>query len=279
MKFGNSPNPLLLRIHLDAVEEIRTWNTHAALQDPVASFLSNISLLRDYLVLPAVLLDYLTMMRLWDERANLLFPLRDPRDPLCVSLRDKSLGDAASWVQEHFDDQAMLDERLKQQEIHFNVLLQAERFRESMRAFLLQSIVSAWSIFEMFTRECWERIERDFIRLSEKRKKPLRFNTLKSLRNSYSILLGDHKFILGVFDTEDLKELDATRQLIVHRAGIVDKIFLQAAQCDLPVGSPLQVDAGKTSKLINASIDCGKDFAHRLNICLNTELSQNQTRP
>jgi hypothetical protein len=66
-----------------------------------------------------------------------------------------------------------------------------------------------------------------------------------------------------VVQNHDLYVLQACRNLIVHRGGLVDEAFKRMTKYDFPgyaLGTPLPIDGPLVSKLVNASITCGCDL-------------------
>ena len=66
-----------------------------------------------------------------------------------------------------------------------------------------------------------------------------------------------------VVQSHDLYVLQACRNLVVHRGGLVDEAFRRMTKHEFPdcaVGTPLPVDGPLVSQLVNASITCGCDL-------------------
>lgn len=81
------------------------------------------------------------------------------------------------------------------------------------------------------------------------------FTGVRGIRSAYSSAFGDISEIEEHFDSEKLLELEASRHLIVHRASIVDQIYLSRTNNNNTIGERITFDGESLSTLLNSSIE------------------------
>lgn len=171
--------------------------------------------------------------------------------------------------------------------------------RFAMRALFYASISSAWGAFESAARDSWiaavnarptllaqgtlakvqEAISDD--RLSNKHipvgllarhSYDLRhvmgellapkfdFTGISGIRAAYSASFRGEAAIAKALANPTLGQLEATRHLIVHRAGWVDEEFQRRAKIEGALGTRLPMDGKRVSALSNAAVEAGSDL-------------------
>lgn len=85
------------------------------------------------------------------------------------------------------------------------------------------------------------------------------FSRINGIKQAYTLAFGKHQAIKNTLDAAVLKELHASRNLLVHRAGVMDEEYIKAVDGELSmIGAPLPLTAAKTHTLINAAINAGR---------------------
>lgn len=84
--------------------------------------------------------------------------------------------------------------------------------------------------------------------------------SLSNITRAYNAAFGKYRQLDEVFDSRDLDLLEASRHVIVHRAGIVDEEFRSRTKrmdLDYPLGIQLPLDGKTVSRLANSAIEAG----------------------
>jgi hypothetical protein len=83
------------------------------------------------------------------------------------------------------------------------------------------------------------------------------FRKIASTRYAYEAAFGASQVFSKAFDLPDLKLLEATRHLIVHRGGQVDQKFNVDSGLNLPLGSNIALDADTVTRYLDATMVSG----------------------
>jgi hypothetical protein len=84
--------------------------------------------------------------------------------------------------------------------------------------------------------------------------------SLPRIKRAYTAAFGKASELTGLFDAPELGMLEASRHLIVHRAGVVDEEFKKRAAkwgINYAIDVLLPLDGKQVSRLANAAIDAG----------------------
>jgi len=80
------------------------------------------------------------------------------------------------------------------------------------------------------------------------------FTGVSGIRIAYTSAFGKNSAFDTMFNEQNLATLEATRHLIVHRAGFVDEDYKRRTKDSLPLGQQLHLDGGRVCELVNSSI-------------------------
>jgi len=87
------------------------------------------------------------------------------------------------------------------------------------------------------------------------------FTCTDGIRDAFRASFGDEENseeLQAILSKPILKKLEATRNLIVHRAGVVDEEYNRQMSSDLPIGEPLELSDEQISEFIEgAGLACG----------------------
>ncbi len=85
------------------------------------------------------------------------------------------------------------------------------------------------------------------------------FTGVKGIRTAYIAAFNKTKELEQIFANSTIKDLEATRHLIVHRGGVADDTFRKRTNSSVAAGEKMVIDAKTASELINAAIGvcCG----------------------
>jgi len=139
-----------------------------------------------------------------------------------------------------------------------------------VRSILENQLLSAWTAFEALAEDIWngaKSLHPTF--MSGK----AYFRRLESIRQAYATLapvqatINGHYFapvdhINAMFAKDDLRKLNLVRNVIVHKAGIVDQRFLDDAAVikwavSDQVDAPIELNGRRVKNLINPVIEAG----------------------
>ncbi|HEX8773642.1 MAG TPA: hypothetical protein VF735_08515 [Pyrinomonadaceae bacterium] len=178
-----------------------------------------------------------------------------------------------------------------------DLIVARQEIRDSLRSFLAAATTSAWSAFETLASDMWfivlntqpkfaHRAVNNAGRLKDEKggglldrrfsvddiarygfdlrehmgdllKEKFKFSILEGIQNAYLAAFGNFKDIETVFIGKDLCELEATRHLILHRSGVVDKKFIRKINTSLNLGDNVPLNGAIVSRFVNASIEAG----------------------
>jgi hypothetical protein len=85
----------------------------------------------------------------------------------------------------------------------------------------------------------------------------LDFPSASGIGRAFRLAFGKELSVSALLDRTELVELEATRHLVVHRAGIVDEQYNRRTRQTLPTGSTLQLDVDRIAPWINAAFETG----------------------
>jgi len=248
-------NPLHLQLDFDSLNSIKHLVVVPALEFPIRRFADTIGLLQKLILLPNILLQHGTLMRVWDSRTSFLTGSDDEKYENEEG-KHSALSDAARWTQQELDAGRLAKLLFDESHTQMRFLTQNVMFRQSLRALLLQAIVSAWSSFELLANDCIV-IIRSFRPGRKTYKIDYSYRSLKRIVEGFQSVLHSQNGILDILDSTDLVELEQTRHLIVHKAGIVDQLFARNTKKEVEIDMPLPLSVDDASRLINTSINVG----------------------
>jgi hypothetical protein len=80
------------------------------------------------------------------------------------------------------------------------------------------------------------------------------FTGVAGIRTAYTSAFGKSSSFDTMFNEQNLATLEATRHLIVHRAGFVDEDYKRRTKDIIPLGHQLHIDGARVCELVNSSI-------------------------
>lgn len=80
------------------------------------------------------------------------------------------------------------------------------------------------------------------------------FTGVSGIRVAYTSAFGKGSAFDTMFNEQNLATLEATRHLIVHRAGFADEDYKRRTKDDVPLGQQLHLDGSRVCMLVNSSI-------------------------
>ena len=83
------------------------------------------------------------------------------------------------------------------------------------------------------------------------------FTSVTGILKAYRAACGRVSEIEGTLSHPSLSRLEATRHLIVHRAGIIDEEFKKRTGITEKIGDPLVTSKNEIEMLLNTSIEAG----------------------
>jgi hypothetical protein len=83
------------------------------------------------------------------------------------------------------------------------------------------------------------------------------FTSVSGIRKAYQVFAPIDDFVEKVFATPRLAELEATRHVIVHKAGKIDTEYCRRTKSTLPIGSVLTFDRDQSQLFCNVSVIAG----------------------
>jgi hypothetical protein len=161
------------------------------------------------------------------------------------------------------------------------------------RGQLHQAIVSGWTAFECLAHDAWTHMLNHYpLKLVHRintcqdkkvRAKAIRLNVLQShgfdlskhmgailarkfklnvyegIVKAYKAVFHEHTALISVFNNDDLRLAAFSRNVIVHKAGVIDTKFVSKVQRYFPctVGEELCFDPVRFSRTINAMTEAG----------------------
>jgi hypothetical protein len=151
-----------------------------------------------------------------------------------------------------------------------------------VRAVLEAQLILAWTAFETLAEDLWKGAQE----LHSTSLAPQGyFRRLDSIKDAYASFSAVNVTINGypktptaninvLFSKPDLRKLNLIRNLLVHKAGIVDQIFLSdTAKIDWIVpdqlGQPVQLDGLRVRELINPVIEAGQKLIRSVDCWMN----------
>jgi hypothetical protein len=155
------------------------------------------------------------------------------------------------------------------------LILEVDGFRQAVRLLLTSTTVMCWSAFETAVSDTWDSAfstKSSSIALAGINLKPLLgdiprrkldFTRIDGIKNAYKIF-GLTNELDHIWSDSVIKHLHLDRNLIVHRAGIIDSSYAsEMKKHNLPcygVGKPLYVDAMFVAHFINKTIAAVRDI-------------------
>ena len=174
-------------------------------------------------------------------------------------------------------------------------MLENDEVRDSIRSLLASATTAGWTAFEYLSTDLWVEVlntrpkiaQHTFSSVTDEKSAegltskniPVRilskynFNlqqcmgTLLKPKFDFTGVDGIHKAYVAAFEKDaalhnifqstDLKLLEAVRHLNVHRSGIVDEEFKNRSNLNVNIGDILPLDGATVSRLVNASIEAG----------------------
>jgi hypothetical protein len=180
---------------------------------------------------------------------------------------------------------------------HLASLLSDKKATEALRSLKLARLVLGWTAFECLSRDAWEAAlnespaglaqqtvrglpsEEDsesgltrkqvpvaFLskfgfdlrkRMGTVLRSKFDFTSVSGMRQAYIAAFGDKKELSSIFAEPELMQLEAFRNLIVHRGGIVDEEYLKRSGATHEIGQPLSPDDEVITATLNAMKSSG----------------------
>jgi hypothetical protein len=171
-----------------------------------------------------------------------------------------------------------------------------DKVRSSLRAMLLAITMWAWAAFETVAKDAWtvalnirplelghpafskisdsisleglgaKHVSVGFLakygfdlrnRLGDVLESKFDFTSMIGIREAYTAAFGLAESIKQILSDDLLMALEATRHLIVHRAGIVDQEFQRRSRISAPIGQRYDIDGDRAVALCCASVKAG----------------------
>ncbi len=175
-------------------------------------------------------------------------------------------------------------------------ILRVDLYRSSLRSLILAVISEAWTAFETLATDGWEAVlnarplplaqnaltvlspSSESSDISRKHisvgllakyafdlrnnmgtvmKSRFDFTSVSGIGRAFTSVFGKTKELEEVVGNHHLSALEASRHLIVHRAGIVDDEFRRRTASSAPLGSPFPLEGDTTKTLVNAAAESG----------------------
>ncbi len=83
------------------------------------------------------------------------------------------------------------------------------------------------------------------------------FTGVSGIQKAYKVFVPNDEFIEKVLAQPELSEMEATRHVIVHRAGKVDEDYRKRTGSDLPVGTVLNITVSQAERFCELSARSG----------------------
>ena len=83
------------------------------------------------------------------------------------------------------------------------------------------------------------------------------FTGISGIQKAYKVFVPNDEFILKVLAQPEIRELEATRHVVVHRAGRVDEEYRKRTKSTLPVGEVLTFDEEQSMRICYLSTSVG----------------------
>ena len=100
------------------------------------------------------------------------------------------------------------------------------------------------------------------------------FTSVSGIRTAYEAAFGRSSELNKLLSVPELSHLEATRHLVVHRAGLVDEEYIRRTGDSVAIGAQLPLAGARVSELANAAVTAGA----RLLQIVDTWLIQNPPR-
>lgn len=245
------------------------------------AFETNLSTANTLLRVPAVAVDT-TVRRTteWDMAAARALATG-------VDLMDPGLHAAI----ETFQRTPLISQKLRETTtLRLNELLREVSFREAVRALLASATTSAWTAIEVLAGDLWEVVLNTYpsavphqfekaVPLSQLHlhgfdlrahmgsilRAKCNFKSVNGIRQSYDAIFG--KDVARSMDCDALVVLEATRHVLVHKAGVVDGDYIGAWKAIAPegvfafsVGELLPLNGSIVSGLLSAALCVGRSL-------------------
>jgi hypothetical protein len=137
-----------------------------------------------------------------------------------------------------------------------SLLTQSSNLSYYFNALLRAATAAAWTMFECLAKDTWT-VAQPVLKPGIPERS---FRRVEKVVAAYQAVFGVGTTLDGVLANHDLRVLEESRHLIVHRGGMVDGVYLSATRQQLPLGAVIPLDGKKVSRLTNVSISCGCDL-------------------
>lgn len=94
------------------------------------------------------------------------------------------------------------------------------------------------------------------------------FTSVSGIRIAYATVFGKESTVGESLGEPALARLEATRHLVVHRAGIVDDEYIRRTLDAMRIGEPLQLTGTQVSQLANGAVGAGSRLLRALDLWL-----------
>jgi hypothetical protein len=182
------------------------------------------------------------------------------------------------------------DSNVQAANAHLIDIMEIDGLRSAIRLLFTSAITMCWTAFEAVASDGWDvtftaqstRIVNHGLDLSavlaSTAKRKFDFTRLEGIKSAYKIFNVKNE-LNKVWESQGLKRLHLDRNLIVHQAGIVDKVYQEEmrklTKTTFPLGKPIHIDAKIISHLVNQAIIGGGELLRFLDRWLKTHLPSN----
>jgi hypothetical protein len=212
----------------------------AALAAPARAFLFNLRAVDNLLLSPfliaadGVQLFYWTLKYVRAGNMRLISVLNGGMPPEAfASDRAGQITEANSYMRERLDEPGALEEFVEQIDASLRRLIEREDFKTAMRVQLLSSVVLLWMTYETLR------------------------NDAHLIGKTYAVPAG--MFDLPKSDVDRLSGIKEYRNVIVHRAAVVDDRFVTRVKLQRP-GEQLEINSKTASHFFNSVGTIGADM-------------------
>ena len=132
----------------------------------------------------------------------------------------------------------------------------------AVRAVLESQITLSWTAFETLAEDLWNAALA--CHPGSATQKPY-FRRLESIRETYKCLSPTSNEINAVLASPDLRKLNLVRNVLIHKAGIVDQQFLDGAaeiawNSGDTLGQLIRIDGARVKELVNPMVRSGEEL-------------------
>lgn len=305
---------ILLEENVINVKEINNYATSVQsdiLKPIIKTFAKNISDISGMLHLPHILLT--TGLAHSNALAKYAVLLRQREENQEELNQEEDETKIQELIDAEFDDPDIAASNLKTAGVLLNILIPEEPIKSSTQALLKSAITASWTAFECLATDIWvETLNARPIDLAQhvltkiesneqtdginKRtiqvgllakhgfdlrssmgtllKQQFDFTGISGMNKAYTAAFGASVDMKNILDIEILQLLEAIRNLLVHRGGIIDETFQKRTKTHRKIDSELPINGKMVSICANNVIHSGYQLTNAVETWLNNNVSK-----